>query len=316
MPTPAPRSTRPARPRPGRSARESKARSTSLPTRAEGRAPRRSRRLGRYADTRGCLREVVVQAGAAGSLLVVDRDAATGRDGRLVAHLAADEPRANAELICRSYLRAGAAAAGRCRRLTRADLTIDPTSLGTDAAAAWALGDRSVLVDPGGCEYTLQPIETGMSIPELRWRRRLGAAVEVVSLREVVARLESYEPACPITASALAGTVGSRETSSSVLRLELVRVQESPTVLNRRLRERVVATVAREETSMSEIAIRCGRVKRDGKGNVSGETSWLARRLGLLPEGGQSSPTPWIHTDVLALIARLGLGISPREVEL
>jgi len=237
-----------------------------------------------------------------------------------VAHLAADEPRANAELICRSYLRAGAAAAGRCRRLTRADLTIDPTSFGTgtgtDAGAAWALGDRPVLVDSGGCEHTLQPIETGMSIPELRWRRRLGAAVEVVSLREVVARLESYEPACRITASALAATVGSRETSSSVLRLELVRVQESPTVLNRGLRERVVATVAREETSMSEIAIRCGRVKRDGKGNVSGETSWLARRLGLLPEGGQSSPTPWIHTDVLALIARLGLGISPREVEL
>jgi hypothetical protein len=67
---------------------------------------------------------------------------------------------------------------------------------------------------------------------------------------------------------------------------------------------------------MSEIAVRCGRVKRDGKGNVSGETSWLARRIGLLPEGGQSRPTPWIHSDVLALIARDGLGASPREVEL
>jgi hypothetical protein len=67
---------------------------------------------------------------------------------------------------------------------------------------------------------------------------------------------------------------------------------------------------------MSEIAIRCGRVKRDRRGNESGETSWLARRLGLLPEGGQSTPTPWIHSDVLALIARSGLGLSPREVEL
>ncbi len=67
---------------------------------------------------------------------------------------------------------------------------------------------------------------------------------------------------------------------------------------------------------MSEIAIRCGRVKRDSRGNESGETSWLARRLGLLPEGGHSTPTPWIHSDVLGLIARQGLGVSPREVEL
>jgi hypothetical protein len=67
---------------------------------------------------------------------------------------------------------------------------------------------------------------------------------------------------------------------------------------------------------MSEIAIRCGRVKRDSRGNESGETSWLARRLGMLPEGGHETPTPWVHSDVLALIARRGLGISPREVEL
>jgi hypothetical protein len=67
---------------------------------------------------------------------------------------------------------------------------------------------------------------------------------------------------------------------------------------------------------MSEIAIRCGRVKHDSRGNESGETSWLARRLGLLPEGGQSTPTPWIHSEVLGLIARQGLGMAPREVEL
>jgi len=62
--------------------------------------------------------------------------------------------------------------------------------------------------------------------------------------------------------------------------------------------------------------VRCGRVKRDRRGNVSGETSWLARRLGLLPEGGERVPTPWIHSEVLALIARRGLGLCPREVEL
>jgi hypothetical protein len=73
--------------------------------------------------------------------------------------------------------------------------------------------------------------------------------------------------------------------------------------------------VAGDELSMSSIAIRCDRIKRDRKGNESGETSWLARRIGLLPDGGQSSPTPWIHSDVLGLIARQGLGLSPREVE-
>jgi hypothetical protein len=87
-------------------------------------------------------------------------------------------------------------------------------------------------------------------------------------------------------------------------------------VLNRRLRTAVLATIERQGLSMSEIAIRCGRIKRDGNGNASGETSWLARRLGILPEGGRDTPTPWIHSDVLALIARRGLGISPREVEL
>jgi hypothetical protein len=77
-----------------------------------------------------------------------------------------------------------------------------------------------------------------------------------------------------------------------------------------------LATIEHQGLSLSEIAIRCGRVKRDHRGNESGETSWLARRLGILPEGGRNAPTPWIHSDVLALIAREGLGVSPREVEL
>jgi len=67
---------------------------------------------------------------------------------------------------------------------------------------------------------------------------------------------------------------------------------------------------------MSEIATRCGRRKLDANGNHSGETSWLARRIGILPEGGKSTPTPWVSSDVLALIARNGLGIAPREAEL
>ena len=47
------------------------------------------------------------------------------------------------------------------------------------------------------------------------------------------------------------------------------------------------ARLARGDLTMSEIAIRCGRCKRDRRGNVSGETSWLARRIGLAPEAGR-----------------------------
>jgi hypothetical protein len=67
---------------------------------------------------------------------------------------------------------------------------------------------------------------------------------------------------------------------------------------------------------MGEIATRRGRVKRGRNGSESGETSWLARCIGQLPEAGRPRPIPWVHTDVLALIARDGLGISPHEVEL
>ncbi|HEY4450170.1 MAG TPA: hypothetical protein VGN13_01095 [Solirubrobacteraceae bacterium] len=158
-----------------------------------------------------------------------------------------------------------------------------------------------------------------MSIPELRWCWRESAAVRspvnVLSLREVIGRIESYEPLCSLTEHALARHEKDCGVSSTVLRAELRRVRESPIVLNRRLREVLVTRISKRDTSMSEIAIRCGRVKRDPRGNESGETSWLARRLGLLAEGGQSAPTPWIHSDVLALIARRGLGLSPREVE-
>jgi hypothetical protein len=101
-----------------------------------------------------------------------------------------------------------------------------------------------------------------------------------------------------------------------VLRAELVRVQESPIVLNRRLRETLLARLERDALSLSEIAMRCGRTKRDAAGNLSGETSWLARRVGILPEGGRHEPTPWVHSEVLALIAREGIGVSPREVEM
>jgi len=308
--------------------RRTAARETGVsPRRRQARARRERstsgdrRLLGRYTDRQGRAREVIARPGAAGSVLVVDRDCTTHGDRRLVAHLAADEPAENAALVCSRYLEDAAATRCLCRLLTAEDARSAPFVAQQEAEVNAEPAPRDAQpVDRLGCRYRLELVQTGMSIPELRWcRRRPGRApadCEPVSVREAVAALESYEPVCALTIRALALHGGAGEVSTTVLRAELARVQESPIVLNRRLREVVLATIERQELSMSEIAIRCGRVKRDRRGNESGETSWLARRLGLLPEGGRSTPTPWIHSDVLGLIARCGLGVSPREVEL
>jgi hypothetical protein len=303
--------------------RSASARRRRANARHEVSSPVEQRLLARYTDPHGRAREVIARDGAAGSVLVVDRDQATRGDRRLVAHLAADEPAGNAALVCSCYLEDAGASRARCRPVVAEDARTPPFAAEREPDADLTPASEEVqLLDRLECRHRLELMRGALSIPELRWSRRCprSSAPESgpvpVSLREVVASLESYEPACALSARALARYGGTGEVSTTVLRAELARVQESPIVLNRRLREVVLATVARQELSMSEIAIRCGRRKRDRRGNESGETSWLARRLGLLPEGGQSAPTPWIHSDVLALIARCGLGVSPREVEL
>lgn len=267
--------------------------------------------LAHYLDPAGRCREVLVRAGFEGSSLVIDRDSTTLGDCRLIAHLAADEPPQNAVLVCASYLKQLQLGSGRCRRLTAADFRTPPLVDDEECLAA-----HPDPVDRLGRTYTLEQLPAGMSIPELRWRRCAPKPSEctVVSVREAVGALESYEPVRMLTRRALA--LADRELSTVALRTELARVQRSPIVLNRGLREAVLSRVGEEGLSMSEIALRCGRIKNDARGGESGETSWLARRLGLVPEGGKGRPTPWIHSDVLALIARQGLGISPREVEL
>lgn len=277
--------------------------------------------LARYTDRQGRPREVVVRRGLAGSVLVVDRDAVSLGDCLLVAHLSADEPAENAVLMCRSYLEDVRARSCRCRGLTEHDARATPLAEETELSSSFqpVIGEVVPVGSPG-CSYRLELVPVGMSIPALRWceydSRQTSDRLQPVSLRETIARLENYEPMLTITRDALTVHRDDAEVSTSVLGAELTRVQESPIVLNRRLREVVLSSLDRQDLSMSEIAIRCGRIKRDCKGNVSGETSWLARRLGLLPESGQSTPTPWIHSDVLGLIARRGLSISPREVEL
>ncbi len=277
--------------------------------------------LGRYTDEHGRTRELVAQAGARGSVLVVDRDQATLEDARLIAHLGADEPAENAAIVCAEYLRGAQADRCRCRTLTAADARTAPFVEDHEAGATDApVASETQPVDERGRRYSLELVAAErMSIPALRWCRtpEAGAGkLEQVSLRDAIAALESYEPMLATTVRALSLHSERTGTSTTTLRAELVRVRESPIVLNRLLRDAVLHRVTRGELSMSEIAVRCGRVKRDRKGNESGETSWLARRIGVLAEGGHSAPTPWIHSDVLALIARSGLGISPREVEL
>lgn len=284
---------------------------------AHGRTRPRCRHvLARYADWRGAARELLAQPGAGGSVLVIDRALATRRDTRLVAHLAPDEPPENAEIASRSYLEHARRGCCRCRPLTPEDLrTVPFADVDAEAGVAAPAAGRSPIVDAHGRCFAIEPLDTGMSIAELRWCRRDGRRRAVLSVRDVVAACESYEPIRTRTAGVVRRCRDDCAVSVATLRAELARVNNSPIVLNRRLREVVVATVERDALSMSEIAIRCGRVKRDAAGHKSGETSWLARRLGLLPEGGHDTPTCWIHTDVLALIARDGLAISPREVE-
>lgn len=278
--------------------------------------------LGSYTDTTGRSREVIARPRRDGCLLVVDRDALTFGDRRLVAQIAADEPVENASLVCTLYLRDPHR--GRCRRLTIEDLIgrVPPE----EGQASQRFTCETFLPGRNGVSqreafYRLELARTDTAARELRWCRHTHrgsscAACTPVCLREVIGALESYEPVCGLTRRALARYRADASVSTAVLRGELERLQESPIVLNRKLRQAVLAVIAGDELSLSEIAIRCGRVKRNAKGNTSGESSWLARRVGILPESGSRRRTPWIHSDVLALIARDGLGISPREVEL
>jgi hypothetical protein len=288
--------------------------------------------LASYTDHVGRQREVLALPGHGGSVLVLDRDTAAWGDRRLVAHLAPDEPLENAYLVCRDYLRDPRPR--RCRRLAPEDLLTAPfsercesweESAGSDSLA---LPETVELRDRHGARHRLEPFAAGLSIPELRWCRREGpecgrgsgtpaSVPRPESVRDAVARMEDYEPVRALTVKALTRHRDDTTVSVAVLRGELQRIDASRIVLNRGLRRAVLHAMRTQGLSLSEIAYRCGKVKRDGQGNRSGETSWLSRRVGISPEGGgEGGPTPGIHSEVLAVIARDGLGIAPREVEL
>ncbi|HEY5286874.1 MAG TPA: hypothetical protein VIJ50_07200 [Solirubrobacteraceae bacterium] len=278
----------------------------------------RSTTLGSYRDEHGRARELLTLPGHGDSLLVLDRDAATLCDRRLIAHLAADEPRGNAELICSHYLQD---AGGRwCRRMCPEDLRASPLTGKADDCRHELTSEYALITGRNGSLYRLSPVQGERCIPQMRWCRVVGQSddcrLRQASLREVIGAVESYEPIRTLTRHAIRRHGNDPLVSVTRMRSELERLEGSPVVLNRRLREAVIDAVDRCGISMSEIALRCGVVKRDRRGKVSGETSWLARRIGIMPEGGEKAITPWIHSEVLGSIARNGLRISPREVEL
>jgi hypothetical protein len=275
-----------------------------------------STRLASYRDGQGRARDLFALSGHGGSVLVLDRDAATLGDRKLVAHLAADEPQGNAQLVCNHYLQDKK---GRwCRRMHPEDLRISPLACEADGDRPALNSEDALVAGRDGNLYRLSPLQGERCIPQMRWCRYASddRCWRQTSLREVVGAVEGYEPMRTLTEQAIALHNNDHSVSVTRLRSELERLDGSPVVLNRRLREVVLDVVDRGGTSMSEIALRCGVVKRDRRGKVSGETSWLARRIGIMPEGGEKTITPWIHSEVLGSIARKGLRISPREVEL
>ena len=267
--------------------------------------------LGTYRDRAGRDRVVIARPGVGGSVLVIDQDAQTLTDRRLVAHLAADEPAVNARMAAEVYLADDEGR--RARALEDRDWTMLPGGRELpDEPAPPAAGE---LRDQRGRGYRLATVDDHRYGRQTRWVRRTGRPQpEPVSLRTVVGALEAYEPVRALTRAALRRAPKRSEVHA--LARELDQLERSPLVLNRALRDAAQQRVRSGELSLSCIAARCGRGKHSSTGLRIGDTTWLQRRLGVLPEHGSSEPTPWIHTDVLALIARDGLGVEPREVEL
>lgn len=278
---------------------------------------RRTQSLGRYlAPDTEQEREILRVQRPDGSALVIDYQLDTLSDGRLVAHLSPDEPAENARIVCELYL-ADDERRGRCRAVTPEDFDasrhVTPSSSNGHEPRP-----TGRLQDAAGHVYRISEVRAPGNAPELRWTRSRHPdgedGFDAVTLREVVGSLEAYEPARTLTRNALASC--GEFVSTRRLREEQQRLADSSIVLNRGLREAVQREIRFGVVTMSDIAARCGRLRTEPHGSSVGESSWLARRIGEMPEGGADKPCPWIHSDVLALIARDGLGLGPREVEL
>jgi hypothetical protein len=267
--------------------------------------------LGSYLTEKGTMREIRLLVTPEGRRLVID-DSAAGGEARLVGALFPDEPEENAQLLSNMYLADGGHRRP-CQPLTAGDL--DPVNDADERPGELP----SELSGVDGRRFLISVVQEPEARRVVRWVCLLPGAdptsAEPITLRDVIAQTQSYEPARSMTVAAYASARKDACLATHEIRRELGRLLASQIVLNRGLRETVLERLALGDLSMSEIAMRCGRRKRTAR-SESGDTAWLRRRIGLLPEGGQPHPTPWVHSDVLALIARDGLGISPHEVEL
>src|SRR3954470_12159391 len=162
------------------------------------RSPAR-RPLGAYLDADGRRREIVSRPGAYGSVLVIDEDARTLGDRRLVAHLPCDEPAANALVVCELYL--ADPTARFAGRVGPDDWRRSPGALPGPPAT----GPPAALSDAAGRTYRLAVRTARWGGGELRWTATDPgeATARTVSLRDVVGALEAYQPACAMTAGAV-----------------------------------------------------------------------------------------------------------------
>jgi hypothetical protein len=269
--------------------------------------------LGSYQDPEGASRSVLAIEGQDGSTLVIDRREGAISDIRLVDRILADEPVLddsidNARLIAKHYL--ADPSRGRCRVLR-------PSDLDYEDEAEEAPVPSETLVARDGTHYRLHAGEAGTSGRTLRWSTvRADGSCKIVSLRTVIGTLEHYEPARSMTIAALTRHARrNKGVRTSILAAELRGLDRGAFVLNRGLREAAIRTVARKEASWSEIALRCGRIHAMARGQRCGDTSWLKRRLGIMPDSASGQVTPWLRAETLALIAH-GLGVDPVSVEI
>jgi phage baseplate assembly protein W len=169
-----------------------------------------------------------------------------------------------------------------------------------------------LLRDLDGAIYCITRVARNRHGSDLRWIRATPGSGDAaaVTLRAVVDALEAYEPAVVMSMEVLEAH---SEGANSTLRREVTQVRSSRHVLNRRLREAVAAELERG-TSLAQIAQRCGRTKTIAHGARTGDGAWVARRVGLIPDG-KSLPTRWVDERVLAEIAE-ALGLTPADVRL
>ena len=134
----------------------------------------RAAELGGNRDLKGRECALIARPGAGGSALVIDQDAGTLADRRLVAHLAADEPAANARIAADLYLGEpdGRFAPARGPRLALAARRSRPAR-GARAAVPWGTARRTRAPLPPG-RRDGPPLRPPDALAAPRFARALG----------------------------------------------------------------------------------------------------------------------------------------------